>query len=164
MEQSIGSLENGRREDFSHRNIDICCTVLKICFLGGISGFIQFYPQIRPVSVSAPDLHKTRRIQDIDHPALDLLVQAAVKCIDLYDSIKDLSVFLVSFRDGGKRKIDDRKASVFSNDCIAVELSCFNIVIRADFLLRLIVARRMRSLCRTERSASESLQNSRPRI
>ena len=164
MEQSVGSLENGRREDFSHRNVDICRTVLKIGFPGGIGGFIQFYPKIRPVSVSAPDLRKARRIQDIDHPVLDLLVQFVVKCIDLRDSIKDLSVFLVGFRDGGKRKIDDRKASVFSHDCIAVELSGFNVVIRADFLLRLIVPRRMRSLSRAERSASESLQNSRARI
>ena len=164
MKQPFSTFQNRRREDFSDRNIDISRTVFKVGFRGGISGFEQLHFKICPVSVSAPDLHAACRAENVSHPALDLLIESVIKGIDPRYGIKDLPVVLISFRNRGKRKINDCKTSVFGHNRVAVKLGSLNVIICAELLLYFVISGSIRIMIGTKGSTSECFKNRRSRI
>ena len=159
MENSVRTFQYRSSEYLSHRNVDICRTVLKICLCRRILRLKQFYCELCPVRAAPADFYAGRCIQNVDHFSLHPLIERAVKRIDPDHCVKDLCVFFFVFCNCRKREVNDRETSVPGDYGFAVQIRRLDRVFRAELLLYFIIARGGRRRSRAERPVPESFYN-----
>ena len=161
MENSVRTFQYRSSEYLSHRNVDVCRTVLKICLCRRILRLKQFYCELCPVRAAPADFYAGRCIQNVDHFSLHPLIERAVKRIDPDHCVKDLCVFFFVFCYCRKRKVNDRETSVPGDYGFAVQIRRLDRIFRAELLLYFIIARGGRRRSRAERPVPESFNHCR---